>query len=175
MSSFLLKFGSSYKCSKLQYPNNKALSSIYRRPSVWLYHHFVIKYYSTHRLRWRSTVIISTIQFRWNIHDAICEIDTGAPVMKVSHDTFRIKAKCNVPHTTTSRCMPGTCFQQLGCNFFLDAASFMRFSVEKIWPYPSQGPASTNEQHSLFLRVHFLEQNVFAKLSCTFTEILHIE
>lgn len=49
------------------------------------------------------------------------------------------------------------------------------FSAERIRPYPSQGPVSTNEQHSLLLQVHFLEQSVFTKLSSTVTEILHTE
>jgi hypothetical protein len=51
----------------------------------------------------------------------------------------------------------------------------MMFSVERIQPYPNQGPASTNELHSLLLQVHFLEQDVFTKLSYTVTEIVHIE
>jgi hypothetical protein len=51
----------------------------------------------------------------------------------------------------------------------------MMFSAERMWPYPNQGLASTNEQHSLLLQVHFLEQDVFTKLSSTVAEILHIE
>jgi len=48
----------------------------------------------------------------------------------------------------------------------------MTFSVERIQSCPNREPASTDEQHSSFLHVHFLKQNVLITLSCTATEIL---
>lgn len=48
----------------------------------------------------------------------------------------------------------------------------MMFSVERIQSCPNPEPASTDEQHSLFLHVHFLKQYILITLTCTATEIL---
>lgn len=51
----------------------------------------------------------------------------------------------------------------------------MMFSVERIQSCPNPEPASTDEQHSSLLHVHFLKQHVLITLSCTATEILSMK